>query len=133
MTEDGRSNDDTKAAFTALVMMLSSSAMQSLGKMVNPLTNKAEVNLEGAQFSIDMLAMLREKTKGNLDKEEEGMLGDVLASLQLNFVETRNSVSTAGSGDKAEEKKAEEPRDPAGEKDEKGEAKNPKYHKSYGA
>ena len=66
MTEEHSSNDINKALFINLVIMLSSSAMQQMGKLVNPLTNKTQVDLQGAQISIDMLAMLQAKTKGGV-------------------------------------------------------------------
>jgi len=133
-------------------MMLSSSVLQQLGKIVNPLTNKAEVNLEGAQISIDMLSVLKEKTKGNLDKDEEKILNDILSSLQMNYVETVNSAGAQtakepGAPAQAQEtpeasgqEQTEQPRNTGGEKSRKttgqhrpagDETKHPKFHKSY--
>ena len=91
MADENKQNNMNKALFTNLIMMLGSSAMQQLGKLVNPVTNKTEVSLQGAQVTIDMLNMIQEKTKGNLDKDEEEMLKDLLASLQMNYVETSKS------------------------------------------
>ena len=88
MSDNTRKDEMNKALFANIVMMLGSSAMQQLGKLMNPLSGKTEVSLEGAQITIDMLAMLREKTKGNLDRDEDKMLNDLLSSLQLNYVET---------------------------------------------
>jgi len=74
--------DFHKALFMNLVMMLASSAMQQMGKIVNPITNKTEINMEGAQLTIDMLIMLQKKTAGNLDDEEKRMIaGDNLRRL----------------------------------------------------
>ena len=86
MTDTPNDANMNKALFANLVMMLSSSAMQQLGKLVNPLTGKTEVHLEGAQVSIDMLAMIQSKTEGNLDDEEKQMLENMhtcLASFRL--------------------------------------------------
>jgi len=141
MTEEHSSNDINKALFINLVIMLSSSAMQQMGKLVNPLTNKTQVDLQGAQISIDMLAMLQAKTKGNLDKDEDKMLNDVLSSLQMNYVETA-AASPAKQEEKAEDKgrktqdigkvenqgTKEEAGDEEGDNEEK---KDPKFHKSY--
>ncbi|MDD4871679.1 MAG: DUF1844 domain-containing protein [Kiritimatiellae bacterium] len=134
MTEQFSEKEMYKALFAQLVMMLSSSAMQQLGKLVNPITHKTEVDLEGAQITIDMLSMLREKTKGNLDNNEETMLGSILSSLQMNYVETMQSAPASA-------KKEEQPKQNTAPED-KGkmppgssdtvDKKDPKYHKSYG-
>ena len=81
------------ALFAQLVMMFASSAMQQMGKLVDPRAGKAEANLEAAQMSIDILDMLDAKTRGNLTADEEHMLKETLSSLKLTFVETQ-----AGSG-----------------------------------
>jgi len=80
--------DIHKAMFMELIMMLSSSAMQQLGKIINPMTGKTEIQLEAAQATIDMVEMLDAKTKGNLDQEEERLIKNILTSLRMNYVET---------------------------------------------
>ena len=77
-----------KALFTHLVMSLASSAMQHMGKLVNPGSGKTEVNLEAAQSTIDVIEMLSAKTTGNLDNEESRFLQQTLTTLRLNYVET---------------------------------------------
>ena len=77
-----------QALFSHLVMSLATSAMQHLGKLVNPATSKTEVNLDAAQSTIDVLEMLREKTKGNLGDQEARFLQQTLSGLQMNYVET---------------------------------------------
>lgn len=62
-------------------------AMMLLGKVVNPVTNKSEVNIEHAKYTIDMLEMLLEKTKGNLSDYENKFLNEVIRELKLNYVE----------------------------------------------
>jgi hypothetical protein len=134
MTEQYNEKEMYKALFVQLVMMLSSSAMQQLGKLVNPITHKTEIDMEGAQITIDMLSMLREKTKGNLESNEETMLGSILSSLQMNYVETLQSAP-------AVEKKEEQPKQDTIPENKKAatadsaetiDKKDPKYHKSYG-
>ncbi len=73
--------------FTELVLIFHSAAMQQMGKVKNPVTDTIERNLSAAQGSIDMLEMLRERTKGNLSPEEERMLSDALRELRLNYVD----------------------------------------------
>lgn len=73
----------------------SSLAMQAwiaLGAMANPITAKTETNLTQAQFLIDSLEMLKDKTVGNLDKEEAQMLEQILYDLHMAFA----SKSQAG-------------------------------------
>lgn len=144
--EKSTSNEMHKALFANLVMMLGSSAMQQLGKLANPLNNKTEVNLEGAQVTIDMLEMLESKTSGNLDEDESKMLTDLIGSLQMNYVETSQSAgkkepekaeADKAAGDKTAsgesgEKQAETGENPPVGKEGTGK-KDPRFHKSYGA
>jgi hypothetical protein len=54
--------------FMQLVMMFQGMAMQNLGKVMNPVTNKVERNLDQAKNMIDLLGMLENKTKNNLNE-----------------------------------------------------------------
>jgi len=76
-----------KRQFIGFVALLANSAMQQLGKLVNPLTGKAERNLEGARATIGMIKMLQVKTKGNLSPEEQQAIDGNLSNLQLNYVD----------------------------------------------
>lgn len=80
--------------FTQLVLMFHTAAMQQLGKLKNPLTDTLERDLEAAQNSIDLLDMLREKTKGNLSPEESRLLVQVIQELKLNFVDEAGRPET---------------------------------------
>lgn len=102
-----------KILFANLIMMLSSSAMQQLGKLVNPASGKTEVHLEGARMTIDMLEMLKEKTTGNLDAEEEKMMKEILSMLQLNYVETAENPPAKEENKKPDSEKTEKSKDPA--------------------
>ena len=73
--------------FLHLITMFQVAAMQQLGKVMNPVTNKIERDLEQAKFSIDIISMLKEKTKGNLSPAEEEYLGKVVFELQMNYVD----------------------------------------------
>lgn len=134
MTDDANAKDVQNMLFANLIIMLSSSAMQQLGKLVNPEEGKPHVELEAAQVTIDMLSMLKEKTRGNLDDSEQAMLNDLLASLQLNFVETARQAQSNPAEDKdpasAHPETAEEPKP---EVSAGGESHDPKFHKSYGS
>ena len=72
--------------FSALVISLASTAQISMGNMPNPQTNKPEQNLPAAQQMINILGMLKERTKGNLTPEEQALLDNVLFSLRMQYV-----------------------------------------------
>jgi hypothetical protein len=73
--------------FIQYVSALVNSGMQQLGKIMNPMTGKTEKNLEAVQATIELLSMLKEKTKNNLSGNEANVLADGLANLQLNFAD----------------------------------------------
>jgi hypothetical protein len=73
--------------FNTLVLALASTALMHLGEAPHPETKKAEVNLVLARQSMDLLGVLREKTRGNLTPEEEKFFDSLLADLRLRFVE----------------------------------------------
>ena len=79
-----------QALFAQLVIMFHAATMQHLGKVKNPLTDRIERDLTAAQGSIDVLDMLQEKTKGNLNEEENRLLTQVLKELKLNYVDEVN-------------------------------------------
>jgi polyhydroxyalkanoate synthesis regulator phasin len=101
--------DMNKILFANLIMMLSSSAMQQLGKLVNPMTNKTELNLEGARMTIDMLEMMQAKSKGNLDEEEEKMMKEILSTVQMNYVETSENPPAEEKAEEADAKPEDAP------------------------
>ena len=81
--------------FTQLVVMFHAATMQQLGKVKNPLTDKIDRDLAAAQSSIDMLDMLKEKTRGNLSGDEERFLSQILQELKLNYVDESNKPDPA--------------------------------------
>ena len=98
-----------------LVFSLKTAAMQQMGKIVSPVTGKVERDLTIAQTTIDILAMLETKMKGNLSDEESGFISRSLYELRMNFVdESKKSVSAEDSSAKLEAK-PENPKPPSGE------------------
>ncbi|HWB58698.1 MAG TPA: DUF1844 domain-containing protein [Chthoniobacteraceae bacterium] len=73
--------------FIEFVMMQAQQAMLFLGQIPHPQTGKPEVNLDIAKMFIDQLVMIREKTRGNLNNDESGVLNNAVSSLQMAFVE----------------------------------------------
>ena len=72
--------------FIGLVQSFQAAAMQQMGKVMNPFTEKIERDMEHAKMSIEMLEMLRTRTSGNLTGQEARFLNHVLTELRLNFV-----------------------------------------------
>jgi len=72
--------------FSTLIMSLSSSAFFHLGEIPDPGTGEKVKNLALAKQTIDIIGMLKEKTKGNLDAEEENIINNMLTDLRLRYV-----------------------------------------------
>jgi hypothetical protein len=79
-----------------MILQLSNMAMMVLGKVPDPRSGQTFRDLEAAQLFIDQLEALEVKTKGNLTKEEEGLLKQTLMALRLAFVEAVESPAPAG-------------------------------------
>lgn len=73
--------------FSFFITTLSLQASISLGLIPNPATNNTEEDLTQARFIIDTMGMLKEKTKGNLNAEENKLLENLLYELRLQYVE----------------------------------------------
>lgn len=131
--------------FIEFVMMQAQNAALFLGQIPNPQTGQGEVNLELAKMFIDQLAMIQEKTRGNLTSEEAAVLRNTLSNLQMAFVE----VSQQTRGEKTAPPQQPEPdietpepagastaqpADPVAPSSPEGEPESrKKFTKSYGA
>ena len=73
--------------FVEFVVMQAQNAALFLGQIPNPKTGQGEVNLDLAKMFIDQLAMIQEKTRGNLTNEEATVLRNTLSNLQMAYVE----------------------------------------------
>jgi uncharacterized protein DUF1844 len=87
--------------FIEFVMMHAQNAALFLGQIPNPKTGEGEVNLELAKMFIDQLAMIQEKTRGNLTNEEANVLRNAVSNLQMAFVEVAR-LQPGGGGHAAE-------------------------------
>src|ERR1700759_3994530 len=81
--------------FIEFVMMQAQNAALFLGQIPNPQTGQGEVNLDLAKMFIDQLAMIQEKTRGNLTNDEAGVLKNTIANLQMAFVEVSRATGKA--------------------------------------
>lgn len=74
-------------SFSAFVISLSTQALMHLGEVASPLSGKVETDIPVAKQLIDIIGVLREKTRGNLDSGEDGLMDDVLFDLRMRYVE----------------------------------------------
>jgi hypothetical protein len=95
--------------FIEFVVMHAQNAALFLGQIPNPKTGEAEVNLDLARMFIDQLAMIQEKTRGNLTSEEAKVLSTALSNLQMAYVE----ASGGAPGQAAPASSAQQPEQPA--------------------
>ncbi len=72
--------------FPSFIFSLSTSALLHLGEIADPTTRKKEKDLPLAKQTIDILGMLREKTRGNLSADEEKILDTILADLRWRYI-----------------------------------------------
>lgn len=79
--------DEMELSFFDYIASLGFQAMIFLGEVPNPITNQIDKNLKQAKFLIDTLILLREKTSGNLLKEEAELLNSSIYQLQMRYVE----------------------------------------------
>ncbi len=75
-----------KINFQTFILSLNSSVLVQLGIIEDPMTGITEKNLSLAKQTIDILGMLDEKTRGNLDEDEEMMLKNILYDLRMMYV-----------------------------------------------
>jgi len=73
--------------FAAFVWSLSEQALAALGEIPDPATGQVSHDLIMAQQMIDIIIMLRDKTRGNLDQHEQTLVQEILSTLQMKYVE----------------------------------------------
>jgi hypothetical protein len=73
-------------SFQSIVLMFTAAALQYLGVAPNPVTQKIETNLPMAKQTIDTLEILKKKTQGNLDAEEDKLLEGLLFELRMHYL-----------------------------------------------
>ncbi len=95
-----KANSDTEtraipqASFSNFILSLNAQALVFLGALPHPESNKIEANILLAKHTIDILEILKEKTKGNLTQEEQNLLDEVLFRLKLIYVEVQKKGET---------------------------------------
>lgn len=72
--------------FTSFILSLATSALVHLGQEADPTSGKISVDLPNARQGIDLLTLLKEKTRGNLTQEEENLVQQLLYTLRMKFI-----------------------------------------------
>src|SRR5205814_4350122 len=95
-TQTSVQSGELSQRFIEFVMMQAQNAALFLGQIPNPKTGEGEVNLELAKMFIDQLAMIQEKTRGNLTNDEATVLKNTLSNLQMVYVVVAQHLSKGG-------------------------------------
>ncbi len=85
--EASRKDAFPKVDFSSFILSIYSSGLVQLGKVEDPSSGKIQKNLAMARHTIDMMAMLSQKTQGNLNKDEENLMRALLSEIRLAYVE----------------------------------------------
>ncbi|GIU83107.1 MAG: DUF1844 domain-containing protein [Acidobacteria bacterium] len=80
-------NDENSSMFISFLSTIAGNIAGVLGVTPHPITGQKMVDLEAGRYWIDVLAMLKEKTKGNLSAEEESFLNEILAETRMQYVQ----------------------------------------------
>jgi hypothetical protein len=85
--EQGHAHEPVELNFATFLISLSTQALALLGEIPDPVSGQTRVDLAGARQFIDIIAILGEKTRGNLDPHENALLQNALYDLRMKFVE----------------------------------------------
>ena len=98
-------DEKNQVLFIQLISIFQYQAMLNMGKMKHPVSDKIERDLAQAEQAIDMLDMIREKTKASLTADEQKMLSTVLQELKINFVDEKAKGEPQAAVEHTEEQK----------------------------
>ena len=83
----GKVTEPPAASFAMIVSSFVAQALIALGEMESPVDGQRQLDLDAAKFSIDILQVIADKTKGNLTDDEKKMLDGALYDLRMRYVE----------------------------------------------
>ena len=97
--------DDNKNTqlFMGLCSSLVTQAWMQLGKIKNPMTDKVETDLDAASLTIDMLGMLKDKTKSNISDDESKIIDQSINELRMNYIAAKDADKESTSKDETNE------------------------------
>lgn len=102
--KDPKAQDVPPASFEMLVSTFASEALIALGQIPNPVNNEYTISFEHARYTIDMLQVMEDKTKGNLSTQEAAMLESLLHQLRMAFVSLQGQVAEQVAAEAAKSK-----------------------------
>lgn len=79
-----------KIDFSSFILSIYSSGLVQLGKVEDPSSGQKTMNLDMAKHTIEMMAMLQEKTSGNLSGDEESLLKALISEMRMAYVEAKS-------------------------------------------
>lgn len=85
-----------EVSFISFILSLNTTALFHLGDIPHPETGRKVFDLELARHSIDTLAMLEEKTQGNLNSEEQELITKIVYELKMRFIKAKKDIPEAG-------------------------------------
>ncbi len=85
-------NAPVEASLATLILSIAHSAKMAIGDIEGPETKSQEQDLKMAQFNIDLLSVLKTKTKNNLENQEQQLLDSILGDLQMSFIQASNQA-----------------------------------------
>lgn len=83
---DSKSGSMPELDFSTFIMSLNASALYNLGAIPDPTTGQKTKNVSMAKQTIDIIGMLKEKTRGNLNEDEKNLIENILHDLRLMYV-----------------------------------------------
>jgi hypothetical protein len=87
-------SEQATVGFSDLVLMLATMAAVHFGEVGDPVTGEKQKNMPAAGQMIDLLALLQQKTQGNLDGEESQLLETILYELRLRFIDASKDAGS---------------------------------------
>ena len=86
------------ADFKTLISTMVTQAMFAMGAIPDPQTGQRVAHLDLARHHIDMIGVIEEKTKGNLDEEEQTLVTQTLHELRMHYIELSRQAAAQGAG-----------------------------------
>lgn len=85
-------SDQAAKIFMNFLAGLAQQALMQLGEIESPFSGQRELDINGARYTLELLAVIQAKTKGNLSAEESQALGEALRDLKMRYIEVANEV-----------------------------------------
>jgi hypothetical protein len=89
MEKNSQPEQKLEASISLLIMSIASNASMAMGLTPDPQSGKTEIDKNLAQFNIDLLTVIKDKTKNNLNSDESGLLNYIVQDLQMKFIQVK--------------------------------------------